>query len=309
MAPGEKSKKNPCLHCRTNVGQEKSVKCTMCDQWTHTKCAQIDDDLYKNLLAISEKGFKHCWTCNCCTISSENLNKKVLALEKMITAVDKKVDKNKEEIDTVNTRVDTLTDMVKEVKENAKSDKLLSTTQDNVFKEIQERENRKENIVIHGMPEPKATVTNALDRKDKDSEQITNILKDIDIIIDMKADVKFMIRTGEKKDNVDYVEKPRPLIIGLRDLKKREDILNSARKLATTNHDKISIIPDLTKRQREEEETMRTDMKKRNEDMKDDEALNFIWKVVGRRGQRKLVKLRRRDQDKSTNQDPRPRKR
>lgn len=293
----EKAAKHPCLHCKVNIGQEKAIQCTLCDYWVHPKCAKIDDDLYKNLVAISEKGFKHCWTCMCCTKSVENLNKKVIALEKRITEVDNKVDVNTEAIEVVNSKVDNLTKVVDGIKESVKGDVISANAQDNVFKEIQERESRKENLVVHGLPEPADTVKPAAARKEKDIENLSTVLQDIKCTLDFKEDVKFLIRAGERKEGVDYTSKPRPLLLGLRNLQKKELILNSARNLPNTVHENISIVPDLTKRQRKEEETMRAEAKKLNEEMSSEDSLNYVWMVVGRRGQRKLARLRRRDKD------------
>ena len=52
------------------------------------------------------------------------------------------------------------------------------------------------------------------------------------------------------------------------------------------------MISDLTKRQREEEGKMRQEADRLNGERSEEDAKNWLWKVVGRRGERRLVKMK-----------------
>ncbi len=54
----------------------------------------------------------------------------------------------------------------------------------------------------------------------------------------------------------------------------------------------VSVISDLTKRQREEEKKMRQEADRLNAERSKEDEKNWLWKVVGRRGERRLVKTK-----------------
>ena len=64
---------------------------------------------------------------------------------------------------------------------------------------------------------------------------------------------------------------------------------------------KISISPDLTRKQLEEEAELKEEVEKRNKLMKEnnpEEAKHFVWKLAGLKGQRYLEKVEERNQEK-----------
>jgi hypothetical protein len=103
--------------------------------------------------------------------------------------------------------------------------------------------------------------------------------------------VRFCRRVGEKK------EEPRPLVCGFWDARDRNKILRNAWKLEGTDFENVSICPNLTRKQREEEADMRKEADRRNaEELTDeDQAKNLRWAAVGDRSQRFLVKTTARE--------------
>jgi hypothetical protein len=99
-------------------------------------------------------------------------------------------------------------------------------------------------------------------------------------------DIKFCRRVGEKS------EAPRALIVGFYTEYARSVLLRYTRYLAETDYRDVSIMPDLTRRQRQEELKMKDEADRRNEEelTEDDLAKNLCWKVVGQRGEKRLVK-------------------
>ena len=69
-------------------------------------------------------------------------------------------------------------------------------------------------------------------------------------------------------------------------------ILSCASKLATSRLSSVSVVPDLTKKQREMDEEVRREADRRNREelTDDDRSKNLRWVAVGRKGARKIIK-------------------
>ena len=177
---------------------------------------------------------------------------------------------------------------------------------DAVFKEFSDRDDRKSNLIIYQLPKPSPSVSKEYQRMEADVATLRNILETIGCTADLSkdsADIKCMFRAGEFKEGSN---KPRPFLIGFRNLELTNRILENARKLARTEFKDISIAPDLTPRQRKDEADMRKEAEMRNENLsEEDRSKNLSWVVVGRKGERKLRKMRStqdRDQGGRVNQ-------
>ena len=78
-----------------------------------------------------------------------------------------------------------------------------------IFEELQERENHKDNLVIHQVPEPPAFLTRGADRKNHDTKYALDILGALDCKL-RAEELKFIFRPGERKED----GRSRPLIFG-----------------------------------------------------------------------------------------------
>jgi hypothetical protein len=111
-----------------------------------------------------------------------------------------------------------------------------------------------------------------------------NIFEAIEVGISME-DIKFTKRIGERG------EEPRPLLTGFYSEAEKVSVLKNARRLDNTNFKNVSIVPDLTRRQREEEKDLKKVAEERNRSLNDaDLAKNLHWTVVGSRGERRIEK-------------------
>ena len=63
--------------------------------------------------------------------------------------------------------------------------------------------------------------------------------------------------------------------------------------MAKTKFDKVSIAPDLTKGQHEDNKKLRTDADNKNKELDAEEALNWEFRTVGIRGQRRIIKQKK----------------
>lgn len=55
----------PCVKCQRNVTKaSKALQCYMCNRWTHTRCCEVNDDLYDSLMKYNGCNLKFC--CDAC---------------------------------------------------------------------------------------------------------------------------------------------------------------------------------------------------------------------------------------------------
>ena len=96
------------------------------------------------------------------------------------------------------------------------------------------------------------------------------------------SDIKFASRLGEQSP-----DSSRPLLIGFKDLKVKNDILNNAHKLSNSDDNdpwaSVNVIQDLTKQQRKEELALRDEMKKKNRELSDEDKAKKLRMEGGRK--------------------------
>ena len=284
MSTKQRKKDFPCLKCEVHVKKNDSaIQCQLCDLWIHQKCADMSDALFKELVYQIENGGGAFWSCKSCRSATAKLNKKITEIYKKVEELETETKENKTEIQSVKADLaDT----------NRKLDKLsvsnqdgAAASQDAVFRELKDREERKHNLLIHNLDEPGPEVKLGSERKEIDTSNLLKVMQTINMKINMEQDVKFVRRIGERRDSA------RPLLVGQNDPNIRGSILKNASKLANTQYAGISLAPDLTKRQRDEDEEVRKLCETRNEARSGDE-LGFVWKPLGPRGSRRPVKTR-----------------
>ena len=228
----------------------------------------------------------------------DSLNKKMLRMEKQINNIDQAVTKNTNDIKSTDKKLENVQKEVDTLKETIES----NPVQEEVFKEINEREIRKSNIVLYNIREPEGETAET--RKAEDTDEVRNIFKVINNKVNTETEVKFMYRIGEKEKNSDNSDaRPRPLLIGFKKSSSAENILSNCKNLKNSDFDSISVVPDLTQRQRKGEQLMREEVQKRNEDRTEEESENWEYRMLGPRGQRKIVKCRINAQEQRIGED------
>ena len=80
--------------------------------------------------------------------------------------------------------------------------------------------------------------------------------------VNTKEDITFVTRIGEKNPSIQ-----RPLMFGCCSELMKSDILKKAKLLANTDFNHISVVPDLTKKQRQTEAEKKKLMDQRNAEM------------------------------------------
>ena len=272
----------PCLRCKAHVKRnDKAVKCSLCQLWVHVTCEQMPDECFKILDKANKYGGMH-WSCQSCSAFAEKFNAGLQEMNRRLVTIEKKVDIQTTDIDSVKSDVSDIKEQVNKIKEDSVKDK--GNSAEGIYSELRERENRKLNVLVHNIKES--------DKSDKDErvKEDFNILSEVSSQIDTEvreSDIKFMTRIGKKSDSG-----PRPLLVGLKDMALKDKLLSNAPKLAKCDEplSEVNFISDLTKIQRKEENLLREEVKQKNEGRTADEAKNFIWKLVGRRGERRITK-------------------
>ena len=273
-------KKFPCLVCDKDVGGKTgSVQCNFCDKWVHPACGGIS----KPHLDILIENPSTTWTCKPCFGVSSKIKKEVQVLALKQEQSRKEIQANKEEIERVKVRMDTVEKKVEEINR----DEIIKQGNEIVFRELRERESRKNNLVIHKVPELVGDSVTTRDRREHDVRRVLEVFEFLDCIVP-REDIKFIYRPGDKIDSA----WPRPVILSLKDPGARHYLLNNASKLANSAFSSISVVPDLTPQQRNEEEGLRKEATKRNAELDSEEAGNWEWVTVGLRGQKRLIKRR-----------------
>ena len=242
------------------------------------------DDQYKT------HGF-HNWTCQNCTVAYHKFNVRICKLEKRIDTMDSRVEENtKKNLDTsdklelVNKEVSTLKENIKTTKQGAVNDATRAWSA-----ELREREGRKNNLVIYGLQEPGTSIVSGLARKKEDEAETMAMFSDMCAVVEDK-DIKFAHRLGPIRDDIET--KPRPLRICFRDNSTLETVFDKARNLPRTRFRGVSLTPDLTELQRTEDQDLMTEADNLNNEMSEEDRLNWTYRCTGRRGQRLICKLK-----------------
>lgn len=230
------------------------------------------------------------WICPSCrafsvkiTAKYKELDTKVTKIEKQVTELQKTTESLVTEKATMNDKLEKVEKATSELKEGAKSDNEAAARL--VLTELREQESRKDNIIIQNVAE--STKKDFEERKSDDREKIVELATVLEVDLS-EVKIKFIKRLGKKDDNT-----VRPLLVGFRCNVDRENLLEKAknlRKMRDTEWYEVYISPDLTHQQRKEDERLKQESEKKNAERSEEEAKNFEFCLVGKKGQKKLVK-------------------
>lgn len=272
-----------CLGCSKKFTKSDfCLQCTVCGLWSHKTCSGATDEVF-NLLEIQKKNTgRSYWACRPCIVYAEGMNHRLRQMEERIDKVEKETETTKKTVKNMEEKIQELSEEVK--KKDKGVSKAIQEGENNVFEELKERETRKLNVVFHRVGECENERASGQERKEWDLDSCGNIFKTMKLNLSSEA-VKFVRRVGAKGENA------RPMIVGFHSDETRRRVLSGARELQATFFKDVSIVPDLTKRQRDDEEELKNLASRRNNELtEDDRAKNLEWLVVGMRGERRLIK-------------------
>ena len=160
-----------------------------------------------------------------------------------------------------------------------------------VIREIDDRMDKLNNLVMHRVPE--STSEDPMERSAHDSAIIKVLMEKYLGIKDIDTDnkLRFIRRLGGRGEK----EEARPILLGLKFTADLELVLDRSWMLSQCNNttaQAVNIVRDLTVKQRQREFDMVNEACRKNLDRSgEDVNQNLVYKVVGRKGEKREIKV------------------
>jgi hypothetical protein len=208
-----------CLGCSKKFSKtDTSVQCTVCGLWIHTVCANMSSEVFELLDKQKRESGITYWACRPCTAFAQGMNHRLKQICDDLKEVKQTTSSNTEAIKKLEEKVEDLTDKVttntginrQEFEERMKEER----------EEMRERKDRELNIVVHGIEECDAAVTEGEERLAWDVQRCLEMINNMNIRAN-EDDVKFCRRVGARG------ERERPLVVGLYNSGLRNKILRA----------------------------------------------------------------------------------
>jgi hypothetical protein len=282
-----KQPEHPCIVCGKNVTSN-SVQCNLCTLWCHRACTNLSAEAFKGLeLQMREVGVAY-WACRACLAFATKVNRQLQAASKGQDELEEKVDKNARSTEQNTIEIEKLRQELSKVQMALAKEK--EERSDMLGEELRDREVRRNNIIFHGVPEQETETGNNRDRMEKDRRLCSDMLAVMRVRL-RGEDLRFCRRVGERGRDA------RPIVVGVRNEEEKRLILRSARLLRGTRYDNVSVVPDMTRLQRRAEDKLSQEAETRNCQLtEEDHSMNRRWLVVGKRGEKRLLKGTEREQ-------------
>ena len=228
------------------------------------------------------------WACISCRSFKAKLDKRLTALERQVEDIDEAVKGHATQLGDLDKDVKELKKNAGKAAQAAEIQAVKDCAQDAVFTELDEREKRKLNIVDHGLKESGSEVTSRKMRKDEDLRKLQSLVDALEVEIQLAASLRYFKRLGEKTEGS---VKPRPFLLSFNNIQDKNSLLDKSAKLKDLeNWTSVTLVQDLTKKQRQQEQSLREKCDAKNEERSEEDAKNWEWKVVGRRGEKRIAK-------------------
>ena len=279
--PPKKAPKYPCGTCSKSATTN-SLLCNFCDMWHHATVECIpwhSKETIGTLLDICKE--QSCWTCQKCCVIMKKLNGRLAAIEKDVKEVKSDVEVMKTNQETTDGVVADLQSDVSEIRQSIK--KKSSSVSDEVLAEMKDREDRKHNAVVIGIKESSSTDKEEVHAEE--NELLNQLFSNMGINPDTTAEnIKFKTRLGTKEAG-----KKRPFLLKFHDVRVRDNVIRNSTRVTASG---IRVKPDLTKKQREEDELFKQTIDEENKTKPSDDSGDFRWKLAGPPGNLRKVKER-----------------
>jgi hypothetical protein len=234
------------------------------------------------------------WACSVCTTVWTKITKEIKQVankaasnENRIGVLESSEEQLRVENADMKSTIKKLEDRMTKV-EQEKSD----NSGEKMLEEISERGSRERNIVCHNCPESDSTGKEEIE--EDDWRGVQGLLDHLGTGLTADRALLGVRRLGKTRTD----ETSRPLLLIFRQKSDRDLLLEKAPRLSKDQDEywrKISVVADLTKKQRELEQSMFKRAEERNLTRSTEEqAKNLCHKVLGRRGERviRVVELR-----------------
>jgi hypothetical protein len=268
-----------CLGCSKKFSKsDTSVQCTVCGLWIHKICANMSDEVFDLLEKQKKENGITYWACRPCTTFAQGMNHRLKQIAEELEEVKQSTSTNKEAIKQLEKKVEEVAEMAK--KSDGISKEEMEARLKEEREEARERKDREANVIIHGLDECEEQGLSGSERMELDTQSSIELFAEAGIRV-ANHEIKFCRRVGPR------AERARPLIVGLYNPVTRSRVLKAD---YTGCSAEVSVGPDLTRKQQEEEAEIWKEKDKRNQNRTADEkAKNLVWRLVGPKGDRRLV--------------------
>lgn len=301
----DKENKTSCGHCSQLVGKkQKGLQCELCEIWYHTSCEKIDDGTYECILKDSERAnpLLHWYCSKKCNIIATKFLGGMARLEKRVDDITQRVDQVDSRVQSIEEEIPKLLDTKTEeqmAKIESKIPGMLETqTKQQITEienkipgmlkskakeqmaEIENRAWRKTNLIMFKVPE--RADKDIETRKQEDGETVGKLLDEIKTT--HKPHECRRIGTQDKNS-----AKSRPIRIAFETEAARDEVLKEYHKMRKALLEKeekeedficlrTNVRKDLTLQEREEEEQLYQDLRKKRDESKEsgDEYAHWI---------------------------------
>lgn len=180
-------------------------------------------------------------------IMDNKLNSHFKLIEEMLS-------QTMESLKNVRSTCDSLQIQINELKEKSKSTKSISFDSDDIVNELEQRMNRRSNVVISGLAENQSGSVD--ERKQSDETKVKDIFRELG---NHSAVVLSVARIGKPSS-----KRSRLVRVTLSDSEMKMSILKNSKSLRSSNsYRHIFVNNDLTFKQREEQKALRDELKTR----------------------------------------------
>jgi hypothetical protein len=208
-----------------------------------------------------------------CTVFAQGMNHRLKQIDDDIKELKQHTATNTTSIQNIEKKVEEIAVQAKKAEGITKSD--FEARMKEEREETRERKDRELNIIIHGLDECGLENGDGEERRKWDIQNCINLFKDVKLA---DNEIKFCRRVGPRR------ERGRPLVVGFYSKATRDKTIRAG----ITGE--ISVGPDMTKKQREEEAEIWKEMEDKNRNRTEDQvAKNLFWRLVGPKGERRLI--------------------
>jgi hypothetical protein len=205
--------KHPCVACGKNVTGA-AVQCTMCTMWCHKPCTGLSAEAYKGLELQSKEVGTAYWACRACLSFATQVNRQLQETSRRQDEIEARVETNAGGVRQNAQDIESLRQELRQVMSKMDGEREASDTA--LCEELHDRDLRRLNLIIHGLPEPAQSISANRDRAEADRRMCSDVFATIGVRT-RGQDLKFCRRVGERGRD------PRPLVIGIRP-KRRGDV-------------------------------------------------------------------------------------
>lgn len=278
-----------CITCLNMSAQVYKYHTESNDIWICTMCMpkvkeaiKIEKDIEKRCNDHYEKFNERCKRIEGqCKDLEDKLNEKC-SVEQVEQIIENKI-KTQIEAEIKKTTINTnIQGNVEEIVENTVNTKIAENE-----KEIADRKNRENNIILYNLKEPNTLIKT--ERETADRDLITTMLNQLQIETEEEYTIDRVIRLGAKHAQPE--ENPRPARVILSNLEAKKQILKNWYKFKESNDElvkKIALSNDLTPKDRQKEKDLVQEKHQKN--LKVETGWKYI--IRGQPGDRKLVIIR-----------------